>query len=69
MRALLDEAVTSWSGKTVTGLLQNQPYFIPDLKAGAIVNINQDDVFDYIRDFADGRSEGNETGAIMKRQK
>lgn len=61
--------VTSWSGKNVTGLLQNQPYFIPDLQAGAIVNINQDDVFDYIRDFADGRSEGNETGAIMSRQK
>lgn len=57
--------VTAWKGTKVTGLLKNEPVYVPDLKGGSIVEINQNDVFDYIRDYPDGRSEGNETGKIM----
>jgi uncharacterized protein YegJ (DUF2314 family) len=57
--------VTSWDKKSIRGLLKNEPYNVPELKAGSMVTINQDDVFDYIRNFPDGTSEGNETGKIM----
>lgn len=61
--------VLSWKKDTITGLLKNEPYHIPDLKGGSTVTIKQGDVFDYIRNYPDGTSEGNETGAlIMKHQ-
>src|SRR6185437_16903293 len=59
--------VTRWRGKTITGTLDNNPAEIPDLKAGQVVQIWQDDVFDYIRRFSDGRIEGNTTGPILKK--
>jgi uncharacterized protein YegJ (DUF2314 family) len=61
--------VMSWDKKSIKGLLKNEPYFVPGLRAGSEVQINQDDVFDYIREFSDGRSEGNETGQIMSQQR
>ncbi|WP_190810893.1 DUF2314 domain-containing protein [Flagellimonas sp. S3867] len=57
--------VTEWKESKITGILQNDPFEISDLKAGAIVNTDQDDVFDYIYYHADGTNEGNETGAII----
>ncbi|MEL7313145.1 MAG: DUF2314 domain-containing protein [Pseudomonadota bacterium] len=57
--------VVSWEGTSIRGLLQNDPYYIPDLRAGAEVEVSMDDVFDYIRRLADGTSEGNETGALI----
>ena len=61
--------VLAWKSGTINGLLKNEPYHIKGLKAGAEVEISQSDVFDYIRQFADDRSEGNETGElIMKYQ-
>jgi len=61
--------VITWEKKAITGLLKNEPYYVPELRAGSIVEINQNDVFDYIRELADGTSEGNETDEIMKRGK
>lgn len=58
--------VTRWSGETITGTLDNDPAEIPDLHAGQVVNIRQDDVFDYIRHFPDGHLEGNTTAPILK---
>ncbi len=59
--------VTRWRGKTITGTLENDPSEIPDLHAGQVVEIWQDDVFDYIRHFSDGHTEGNTTGAILEK--
>jgi len=57
--------VRSWVGSEIKGLLKNEPYHIPGLKGGSEVTVRQEDIFDYIRRFPDGSSEGNETGALI----
>jgi len=59
--------VTTWQGRKIKGLLRNEPVNIPGLHGGQIVEVNSAEVFDYLRVFADGRQEGNETGAIIQR--
>ncbi|MCE2596363.1 DUF2314 domain-containing protein [Motilimonas cestriensis] len=59
--------VLSWKDNVITGLLKNEPYSIPNLKGGAEVTVNQTDIFDYIINFPDGTSEGNETGALIEK--
>ena len=60
-------AVTSWEGSRIKGLLDNEPFDIPSLHAGQIVEIRQEDVFDYIRRYPDKHTEGNTTGAIIEK--
>ncbi|ARU54121.1 hypothetical protein OLMES_0012 [Oleiphilus messinensis] len=61
--------VIEWKSDQITGLLKNEPYNIPSLRGGQSVTVTEDIVFDYIRYFGDGSSEGNETGElIMKYQ-
>ena len=57
--------VASWQGNNIVGLLKNEPYHIPSLRGGSTVEVNQQDVFDYLRMFPDGSSEGNETGELI----
>jgi len=60
--------VLSWEDKReIIGLLKNQPFYIPTLKAGARVTIQAEDVFDYIHRLSDGTSTGNETGALIRK--
>ncbi len=59
--------VTQWQGNTISGMLRNQPRDVPALKAGQIVNIKQEEIFDYIRRKPDGTQEGNETGEILSK--
>ena len=59
--------VTSWMGDKIKGLLQNEPFNIPNLHSGQIVEISEANVFDYIRRYADGKVEGNETGKIIEK--
>ncbi|EDP94242.1 DUF2314 domain-containing protein [Kordia algicida OT-1] len=59
--------VTKWDDETIEGILQNDPYYIKDLKSGAKVTVQQADVFDYILYKADGSSEGNETGKLIQK--
>lgn len=59
--------VLSWKGKVIKGLLKNEPYHIPDLRGGSEVVVRQGDVFDYIRNYPDGTSEGNETGELIRK--
>jgi uncharacterized protein YegJ (DUF2314 family) len=59
--------VTEWKGATIAGILSNEPEYVPGLEQGAKVSGNESDVFDYIRSYADGREEGNETSAIIQR--
>jgi uncharacterized protein YegJ (DUF2314 family) len=60
--------VTRWTGDAVEGLLQNEPFNVPELKAGQKVQISEATVFDYIWKHADGSSDGNETGRILEKQ-
>lgn len=58
--------VTKWNGNAIEGLLKNEPFNIPTLHGGQIVTVKENEVFDYIRRFPDGKQEGNETGMIIE---
>jgi uncharacterized protein YegJ (DUF2314 family) len=58
--------ITAWEGANIKGMLKNEPFNIPSLHGGQVVKVRQEDVFDYIRYYPDGRKEGNETGAIIE---
>jgi uncharacterized protein YegJ (DUF2314 family) len=58
--------VTRWTGATISGILQNDPFHIPDLQAGAKVEVTQASVFDYLYKKKDGTTEGNETAKLIK---
>ena len=57
--------VSQWNDEEIRGILQNDPFEISDLKAGAIVSVMQKDIFDYILNKPDGSFEGNETGKLI----
>lgn len=57
--------VTEWKGEEITGILQNDPYYVKDLHAGDRVTGKEADVFDYLLNSPNG-SEGNETGKILE---
>lgn len=59
--------VSAWQDEVITGLLKNEPVDVPRLHAGQMVKVQQQDLFDYIRYYANGKSEGNETGKIIER--
>jgi hypothetical protein len=60
--------VTSWKNDEIKGPLRNEPYNIPALHAGQIVEVSEATVFDYLRIHSDGTQEGNETGKIIEKQ-
>ena len=60
--------ITKWKNEFITGILQNEPSEIAQLKAGSIVKANEKDVFDYMLYKPDGTYEGNETGQILKKR-
>lgn len=55
-----------WDGDTLTGVLMNEPYDVPDLKKGQTVTVKRADVFDYVWKRADGTREGNTTAKFVK---
>jgi uncharacterized protein YegJ (DUF2314 family) len=61
--------VTEWpeTGR-ISGVLQNDPFYIVSLKAGSLVKISESEVFDYLLYHADGKTEGNETGKVIERR-
>lgn len=59
--------VARWNGDAIEGLLKNEPVDVPALHAGQMVKVSQAKVFDYMRRYADGREEGNETSKIIER--
>jgi len=61
--------VTQWTNPSrLEGILQNDPFYIRKLKAGAIVTVAAKDVFDYIFYHTDGTEEGNDTGVLLEKQ-
>ena len=61
--------ITEWKGSDIRGLLKNEPFDIPDLHGGQIVQVQEANVFDYIRRYANGKEEGNETGRIIEKMR
>ncbi|HEY2352731.1 MAG TPA: DUF2314 domain-containing protein [Candidatus Acidoferrum sp.] len=59
--------VTGWKDQKITGLLQNEPADVADLHAGQLVEVKEEDIFDYVRYYADGHKQGNATGEIIER--
>ncbi len=60
--------VRTWTGDRIEGTLQNEPRDVKHLRAGQDVVVSQAHLFDYIFHRADGRDEGNTTGAIIAEQ-
>jgi len=56
--------VTEWQNGRIKGLLMNIPERATDVKAGAVVQLAETDVADYLHRYPDGRSEGNETARL-----
>lgn len=59
--------IVSWKGTQISGILKNEPFDIPGLHGGESVKVSEGDIFDYIRRYADGKVEGNETGKIIEK--
>lgn len=57
--------VTAWKDNKIKGILKNEPRDITGLSGGTEVEVNQEDVFDYLRSYPDGTSEGNKTGELI----
>lgn len=57
--------ISSWKADEIGGTLQNEPFNVPELKAGQKVTVSQAEVFDYLRLHADGTKEGNETSKLI----
>ena len=61
--------VMQWSADgEIDGLLQNDPFHIKALRAGAKVRVKERDIFDYLLYRADGTTDGNETGELIQKQ-
>lgn len=60
--------VSSWKGDKITGLLKNEPFNIPTLHGGQVVEVSESKVFDYIWRHADGTQDGNETGKLIEKR-
>lgn len=58
--------VIEWNGEHIKGMLRSDPRQVPSLKAGQIVDVRQSDLFDYLRVFPDGHTEGNETSKLLE---
>jgi uncharacterized protein YegJ (DUF2314 family) len=61
--------VSHWKNKRIRGVLENDPQLVPDLHAGEVVEIREEDVFDYIHKFPDGRNEGNTIGEVIQKMR
>jgi uncharacterized protein YegJ (DUF2314 family) len=62
--------VVHWENKKIEGILENDPFEVKGLKAGARVEADEDSIYDYILQHADGTTEGNETAKLIQaRQK
>jgi uncharacterized protein YegJ (DUF2314 family) len=58
--------VRAWKGDHIEGTLQNTPDDVKHLRVGQDVVVSEAELFDYIFHRADGRVEGNTTGAIIE---
>jgi uncharacterized protein YegJ (DUF2314 family) len=60
--------VVRWKGNVISGILQNDPFYVRGIRSGSRVEVQSESIFDYTLDKSDGSSEGNETGRIIERR-
>jgi uncharacterized protein YegJ (DUF2314 family) len=58
--------VVSWQDDTIDGVLTEDAFDIPTLKRGARVEVEANQIFDYLLSKSDGTHEGNETGPLLQ---
>lgn len=58
--------VTRWEGARIVGLLANDPFEVPGLRAGARVEVEEGSVFDYLHTREDGTEDGNTTAKLLR---
>jgi uncharacterized protein YegJ (DUF2314 family) len=58
--------VTRWEGTRIRGLLANDPFDVPGLRAGAVVEVDEQAVFDYLHHRPNGSVEGNTTAELLR---
>jgi hypothetical protein len=56
----------TWQGNLIGGVLANDAFDIPTLKAGARVEVQADQIFDYLLSLRNGTQEGNETAPLIE---
>jgi uncharacterized protein YegJ (DUF2314 family) len=61
-------AVTTWEEGIIRGTIANDPKYRRDLRAGQTVDIPEDEVFDWMIAFADGRVEGAFTNQALQQR-
>jgi uncharacterized protein YegJ (DUF2314 family) len=59
--------ITNWKSDNIKGLLENEPFHNPSLHSGQIVQVNQEDIFDYLHYYPDKPKEGNTTEPILEK--
>lgn len=59
--------ISHWKNHSIRGILENDPELVPDLHTGEVVEIREEDVFDYIHKYPNGRVEGNTTAEIIQK--
>ncbi len=60
--------VSDWKGTTISGVLRNDPYDVPELKSGSKVSVEEASVFDYLHRKSDGTVEGNTTQKLLQKR-
>jgi uncharacterized protein YegJ (DUF2314 family) len=60
--------VVAWKGRRIQGVLANEPFEVPGLRAGQEVVVDEGEVFDYVLRNPDGQEEGNETSRLIEEQ-
>lgn len=60
--------VVEWPAGKVKGLLMSTPQ-ASSLKAGALVEVSEDQIADYLHEYSDGRSEGHELKAVFEKRR
>ena len=59
--------IRNWKKQSIKGVLENEPEKVPGLQAGQVVDVQEADLFDYIRHYPDGHDEGNTTGPLLSK--
>lgn len=59
--------VQRWHGDSLVGVLDNEPYYIKNLKRGDVVTVKEGDLFDWMIQLRDGGTEGGETNRILEK--
>ena len=61
--------VVRWSANgDLRGMLMSEPRSVRALRAGQEVTIAESDFYDYLRSYAEGTTEGSETGKILQQR-